>query len=387
MKKHKAHSLTGQITEKLMKEAFKAVRRNRGAAGLDKVSINMYEANLEQNLNTLMKQLKDRTYKASPLRRKYIPKGKGQLRPLGIPSVRDRVAQEVIRSIIDPVFEPMFHENSYGFMKGRNAHQAIQRLVELHKLGYTHVTDADITGFFDNIPHEIIEELVAEEIADGNIIKIIKEFLTCGVMEDGKFIRTERGTPQGGVISPLLANIVLNKLDWALEEQGLKFVRYADDFVILTKSKLTAQRALEFATAFLGNIGLDLNQEKTKITKFCKGFDFLGFTINHRGPKISSKSIRRFKEKINNATIRSHNLDSNTIITLNRIIKGTANYFIKDFTKGDNIYRRLAETIRRRLRCMKFARISREDNKRVKVKHFDRMGLIDIYHIFKCAKC
>ena len=124
MKKHKAHSLTGQITEKLMKEAFKAVRRNRGAAGLDKVSINMYEANLEQNLNTLMKQLKDRTYKASPLRRKYIPKGKGQLRPLGIPSVRDRVAQEVIRSIIDPVFEPMFHENSYGFMKGRNAHQA-----------------------------------------------------------------------------------------------------------------------------------------------------------------------------------------------------------------------------------------------------------------------
>ena len=385
-KKLKAHSLTGRITEQVMEKAFKAVRRNRGAAGLDKVSVEMYQANLERNLASLMKHLKDRTYKASPLLRHYIPKGGGRFRPLGIPNVRDRVAQEAIRSVIEPIFEPLFHDDSYGFRKKRNAHQAIERLLELHSQGHKYVVDADITGFFDNIPHELIENLVAKEIADGNIIKIIKEFLNCGVMEDGEYVPTTMGTPQGGVISPLLANIVLNELDWALEENGFKFVRYADDFVILTQTREAAQRALDFARTFLATMGLSLHPEKTRIAEFREGFDFLGFRINNRGAKMNQKSTRRFKDKIKDATTRSHNLDDDVITTLNRIIKGTANYFIKTFATGHNLYRDLASMIRRRIRCMKFNRISRQDNHRVRLKHFGNMRLVDIFEIFRRVK-
>jgi len=387
MKKLKVHSLTGRITKRTMEKAFKAVKRNRGAAGLDKVSVEMYQTNLEQNLQSLMKRLKDRTYKATPLRRHYIPKGCGKFRPLGIPNVKDRVAQEVIRSVIEPIFEKMFHDDSYGFRKGRNAHQAIERLLELHALGYEYVVDADITDFFDNILHKLIENLVAEEIADGNIIKIIKEFLNCGVVEDGKYIPTKMGTPQGGVISPLLANIVLNKFDWALDAKGFKFVRYADDFVILTKTQETAERALDFARTFLAEMGLTLHPEKTRITKLPRGFDFLGFTVNNHGAKMNKKSIERFREKINRVTIRSHNLDSETIVALNRIIRGTANYFVKDFSSGYNIFRKMARMVRRRIRCMKFTRISWKDNKRLRIKHFDKMGLLDIFIIYQSVKC
>ena len=387
MKKFKAHSLTGQIADEVMVKAFKNVKRNRGAAGLDKVSIDMYQANLEQNLQALMKKLKDRTYKATPLRRHYIPKGEGKFRPLGIPNVMDRIAQEVIRSRIEPIFEKIFHNDSYGFRKGKNAHQAVERLLKLYSQGYKFVVDADITGFFDNINHDIIEELVTEEIADGNIIKIIKEFLNCGVVEDGKYVQTRKGTPQGGVISPLLANIVLNKFDWALEEKGYKFVRYADDFVILTKTQETAERALDFAREFLAEMGLSLHPDKTNISKFTGGFDFLGFTINHMGARMKQKSIERFCEKINKITTRSHNLDAEVINKLNRLIVGTANYFIKDFSTGFKIFYDLSKRIRRRIRCMKFKRISKEDNHRVKIKHIDKMGLKDIFEIYQNIKC
>ncbi len=387
MKKLKVHSLTGRITMPIMEAAFKSVKRNRGAAGLDKVSIEMFEANLEQNLGALMETLKSRTYEATPLRRHYIPKDGGKFRKLGIPSVRDRVAQEVIRQVINPVFRKMFHDNSYGFIKGRNPHQAIERLLELRDLGYVHVVDADITGFFDNIPHGLIENTVAEEIADGNVIKIIKQFLNCGVVEDGKYIRTEMGTPQGGVISPLLANIVLNKFDWALEAQDFKFVRYADDFVILTKTSEAAERALDFATTFLADMGLTLHPEKTKITKFSIGFDFLGFTINNHGAKMSEKSKKRFIDKIKKATTRSHNFDGEVITALNRIIRGTANYFIKEFSTGYDTFRKFGRMVRRRIRCMKYTRISRNDNKKLRIKHIDKLGLIDIFKIYKSVRC
>ncbi len=387
MKKFKAHSLTGRITDDIMLKAFKAVRRNRGAAGLDKVSIEMYQANLEQNLNSLKIKMKSREYKAGPLRRHYIPKANGKIRPLGIPDVKDRVAQEVIRNIINPIFEEIFHNNSYGFRKGRNAHQAIERLLELYSQGYKFVVDADITGFFDNIKHDIIEDFVCEEIADGNVIKIIKEFLNCGVVEDGKYTQTSKGTPQGGVISPLLANIVLNKFDWALEERGYKFVRYADDFVILTKTQDTAERALDFAKEFLAEMGLSLHPDKTHISKFTRGFDFLGFTVNHNGAKMKKKSIERFCEKINNITIRSRNLDAEVIMKLNRVIVGTANYFINDFSTGKVIFLRLAKRTRRRIRCMKYTRIYKNDNYRLKIKHINKMGLKDIFRLYQNIKC
>lgn len=173
-KKIKVHSLTGRITPKLMRQAFLAVKRNRGAAGVDKVSITMFAANLEENLAALMRDLKTGAFRPLPLRRVHIPKGPGsnKLRPLGIPVVRDRVAQEVIRRLLAPIFEPRFHDASFGFIPGRNCHQAIERVLELHRQGYKVVLDADIAGFFDNIPHRVIMEAVAAEVADGNILDL-----------------------------------------------------------------------------------------------------------------------------------------------------------------------------------------------------------------------
>ena len=225
MAKIKAHSLTGRITETLVLAAFRNVKRNRGAAGIDKVSIRLYENNLVENLLALMRQLKDGTFRPLPLRRVWIPKGDGKTRPLGIPAVRDRVAQEVLRLLLSPIFEPIFHNDSYGFRPARNCHMAVERVLELHRQGHSHVLDADIKGFFDNIPFQVIMAGVAAEVADGNILRLVERFLRAGVMEDGVFRPTTVGTPQGGVSSPVLANITLTSLDWQLPDAGFRFVR------------------------------------------------------------------------------------------------------------------------------------------------------------------
>jgi group II intron reverse transcriptase/maturase len=183
--KPKAHSLTGRITPELMRKAFLRVKRNRGAAGIDKQSVKMFEANLEQNLDALMRGLKQRTFVPMPARRTYIPKGKGKFRPLGIPAVRDRVAQEVLRQLLSPIFEVLFHDDSFGFREGRNCHQAVGRVLEIWHQGYRHVLDADIKGFFDNIPHSVIMTGLSAVVADGNILGLIEKFLRAGIMENG----------------------------------------------------------------------------------------------------------------------------------------------------------------------------------------------------------
>ena len=204
-KKRKVHSLTGRIDDRLMREAFKAVKRNRGAAGIDKVSIGMFEENLDANLAALKRDLKTRgAFCPKPLRRVWIPKdAKGtKFRPLGIPAVRDRIAQEVIRRLLEPIFEPLFHDCSFGFRPRRSCHKAIERVLSFHAEGDRVTLDADISGFFDNIPHKLIVGAVAEEVADGNILNLIEKFLAAGVMEGGVFKPTTVGTPQGGVIAP-----------------------------------------------------------------------------------------------------------------------------------------------------------------------------------------
>jgi RNA-directed DNA polymerase len=372
-KKIKVHSLTGRIVPKVMKQAFQAVKRNRGAAGVDKISINMFEANLEENLSALMRDLKDGSFRPSALRRVYIPKGPGskKLRPLGIPVVRDRVGQEVIRKLLSPIFEPMFHEASFGFIKGRNCHQAIERVLELHRRGHKVVLDADIAGFFDNIPHSIIMDAVAAEIADGNILRLVEKFLNAGVMENGIFKPTNIGTPQGGVISPLLANIVLNHLDWQLHEAGYQFARYADDFVVVCQDHRQAQEALALVKRVLEEtLGLSLSPEKTKITSFGKGYDFLGFTLSSRSRRIREKSVQKFKAKIRELTIRKRNLDAKAIEKLNRVIRGTANYFATSFSTNRWTFQKLDSWIRMRLRCMRVKRKNYNDNRKLRVNYF-----------------
>jgi RNA-directed DNA polymerase len=376
--KPKAHSLTGRITLPLVQAAFKAIKRNRGAAGIDKVSINMFEANLEENLQALLRQLKDRSFHPLALRRKFIPKEPGKTRPLGIPAVRDRVAQEVLRRLLHPIFEPLFHDASFGFRPGRNCHQALERVLELHDQGYRVVLDADIKGFFDNLPHAIIKEAVAAQVADGNILDLVEKFLRAGVMEEGAFKPTTVGTPQGGVISPLLANIVLNLLDWRLHEAGFRFVRYADDFVVLTRSKAQAEEALASVTRTLTELGLSLSPEKTRITTYGKGYSFLGFVMSSRSRRMRPKSQRKFEDKIRELTTRSRNLEAQVIVKLNRVIRGTAHYFAPAWSTSRWTFRELDSWIRRRLRCMKFKRFSYHDNRRWRLKQFARLGLLSL---------
>ena len=375
MKKIKVHSLTGRITPKLMRQAFRAVRRNRGAAGVDKVSINMFEVNLDENLDALMRDLKSRNFRPRPLRRVHISKGPGstKTRPLGIPVVRDRIAQEVVRRLLAPIFEPKFHDCSFGFIPGRNCHMAIERVLEYHQQGYKVVLDADIQGFFDQIPHSVIMSSVAAEVADGNILDLVEGFLTAGVMEDGVFKPTTVGTPQGGVVSPLLANIVLNHLDWKLDEHGYRFARYADDFVVVCQDKRQAREALTLVADLLETkLGLKLSPEKTKITTHGKGYEFLGFRLSSRSRRMRDKSVQKFKAKVRELTVRKHNLDSEAIAKLNAVIRGTANYFATGFSTCRWMFQKLDSWIRMRLRAMKLKRKSCNDNSKLRVGYFNR---------------
>ena len=374
----KHHSLTGRIDIQLMHKAFKAVKKNRGVGGIDRMTIPVYERQLEQNLRGLMREMKDGSFRPQPTRRTYIDKGGGKMRPLGIPCVRDRVAQEVLRQLLTPLFEPLFHDQSYGFRPQRSCHDALRKIDELHKQRYRFVLDADITGFFDNIPHQIIMTGLRNVVADGNILNLVESFLTAGVWEDGVVYPTTVGTPQGGVLSPLLANIALNFLDWQLDQAGYRFVRYADDFVILCRSKHRAEEALSLVQCVLQDLGLQLSPEKTVVAAFKEEFSFLGFTITHRARRMRPKAVENYKAKIRGLTIRSHNLDAQVIDRVNAVIRGVAQYFSTDFATVTKQLTRLDRWTRVRIRSMKTKRIWRTDNYQLKNKYLRRMGLVSL---------
>lgn len=384
----KAHSLIGRIDIALLRDAFKAVKRNRGAAGVDKISLRMFAANLMDNLHALMRDIKEGSYQPLPLRRVYIPKNRErtEFRPLGIPVVRDRIAQEVLRRLLDPVFRPSFHPASFGFIQGRNAHMAIGHALELHAQGYKAVVDADIKGFFDNLPHGIILEAVRDRVADGKVLTLLERFLRCGVLEDGRLLATTRGTPQGGVISPLLANIVLNQLDWQLDTLGYRFVRYADDFVILCLSRPEAEEALTCAKDALARLGLSLSPEKTRITTYGKGYSFLGFTLSSRSRRIRPKSLEKFKDNVRAATVRSHNLDLEMIARLNALLRGVGQYFCAQFATNREQLHKLDSWVRMRVRAQKFKRKSTQDNRKMRNRTIQRVyGLVELESLYAAS--
>lgn len=388
-KKIKVHSLTGRINANLVKEAWKAVKRNKGAPGIDRISIKTFEKNLEVNLDNLMTDLKTRNgLHSHPLRRVYIPKGNTKkLRPLGIPTIYTRIAQEVIRKLIEPIFEPQFHDHSFGFRPGRGCHQAVERVIKYTKNGYKHVVEVDIKGFFDNLDHNVIMTCLRAEISDGNILDIIEKFLGSGVVEDGKFIETTRGAPQGGVISPIIANIVLNHLDWNLHSKGIIHVRYADDFVILCKTIQEAENALTYVKKLLDALKLECSPEKTKIASLKEGFEFLGFDINSYRTTMRQKSREKFEDTLRNLTIRSHNLEAKVYEKLNSVIRGTINYFCTGFTDlWWSYFEDIEKWIRMRLRCMKYKNISDYNNIRCKNKVLERRGLLNIRWLYEQAK-
>jgi group II intron reverse transcriptase/maturase len=381
-KKFRHHTLTGRITFELMQKAFKRVRKNRGAAGVDKQSIEMFESNLDANLDALMRALKGRTFRPLPLLRRFIAKGRGKLRPLGVPVVRDRTAQAVLWALLAPIFERLFHESSHGFRPGRSCHTAMTELMGYIRNGYKWIVEADIQSFFDEISHKLIMSMVAAEVADGNILNLVRAFLQAGVMEGTVLKPTRRGTPQGGVISPLLANIVLNHLDWTLHAHGFKFVRYADDFVVVCKTRQQAEKALELIRRVIqSELELRLHPDKTRIVPVRERFDFLGYRITPYTVRMGRKAEDRFKDKIREITRRSHNLDAEVIGKLNVVIRGTVNYFYTSFTTNLAQFNELDRWIRRRIRCMKYKRFSLKDNCRMEDRHIRRLGLVG------CREC
>ncbi len=247
---------------------------------------------------------------------------------------------------------------------------------QLQRLGHRYVLDADISGFFDNIPHAVIMRGLTQVVADGNILQLVQRFLRAGVMEDGVFWPTTVGTPQGGVLSPLLANIALNFLDWHLTRCGFRFVRYADDFVVLCRSAPQAKEARATVQQKLTELGLTLSPEKTRLTSFREGFAFLGFEFRARSAQMRTKTLERFKDRVRGLTVRKHNLDAEGLGKLNAVIRGVARYFVTSFSTVREQFRYLDAWIRRRLRCMKFKRKSDHDNWRLPIRHLRRMGLV-----------
>jgi group II intron reverse transcriptase/maturase len=250
---------------------------------------------------------------------------------------------------------------------------AISHALQLHAQGYKVVLDADIKGFFDNLPHQVILEVVREHVADGKVLDLLERFLRCGVLQDGRLLASTKGTPQGGVVSPLLANIVLNRLDWHLEKLRLRFVRYADDFVVLCQNRSQAEEARIQVETLLAQLGLSLSPQKTAITSYTKGYSFLGFVLSSRSRRIRPKSLEKFKDQVRALTIRKHNLDLDVVDNLNALIRGVAQYFCASFATNREQFHKLDSWIRMRLRAMKFKRKNTLDNYKLRNRTFQQI--------------
>ena len=313
-RKRKWHSLYDKVYAlPNLEQAWKQVAENNGAAGIDNITAEQFSHNVEQRLLQLSLDLRQKTYRPAPVRRVLIPKGAGGIRPLGIPTIRDRIVQQALRQVLEPIFEGVFSSRSHGFRPGRGSPTALEVVERAIRKGYTWVVDADIASFFDTVDHEKLLDAVNEEIADGSILRLIRYILKSGVKlpQVSESEPTEQGTPQGGPASPLLANIYLHAFDKAITQLGYGLVRYADDFVIFTKSEGEAQSALAACREILeGQLGLVVHPEKTRVVSVDAGFEFLGFHY-FRDPKtgvrckeVRPKSVRCFRDAIRKRTPR-----------------------------------------------------------------------------------
>ena len=315
-----------------LRAAWKAVRRNKGGAGTDHESVKSFERRLEENIAELEEELRTGTYRPRPIKRVYIDKlGSKEKRPLGIPVVRDRVVQAAIRLVIEPIFETKFNAHSYGFRPHRGSKDALREVDRLLKAGYTHVVDADLKAYFDNIPHEQLMLEVRRHIADGRMLELIERFLGQEVMEGLSHWTPEAGTPQGAVISPLLANLYLHPVDEAMEAAGFQMIRYADDIVIMCRDESEAYTALRTVQQLATERGLILHPEKTRVVDYAlpgQGFDFLGYHFERGTRWPRKKSLRKLKDAIRAQTGRS-NGNSLSAITekVNVMLKGWFEYF------------------------------------------------------------
>ena len=360
--KQKVHSLVDKVySRKNLKLAWERVRANEGASGTDGVSIEAFAGNLEQNLERLHRELRDGTYQPQAVRRLEIPKrgAPGKTRPLGIPSVYDRVCQQALVNRLEPIFEKVFDPSSFGYRKGRKTADALTKIWREVEAGNEWIVDADLKDYFGSVDHDKLITLVGKQIADGRVLGLIQQILTAGYDEKGQKFPTPRGTPQGGVISPLLSNILLTPFDKEMRRKGYQLTRWADDWVVTCRTRAEAEQALARAVKILDQLGVTLNRDKTRIVHITRGFEFLGFKIQRGKGRFklphgriksklnrhglyaipTQKSVDRFKDQIRARTQRRIPLRMGELIKqINPIIRGWGNYYCRS-----NVRKRFAQ--------------------------------------------
>jgi len=336
-----------------LRSAFAAVKANKGSPGIDHETIEMYEARLDENLGRVAESLRTGAYRPQAIQRVWIPKpGTSEKRPLGIPTVRDRVVQTAMRHVLEPIFEKDFAEHSYGFRPGRGCKDALRQVDALLKAGYHFVVDADLKSYFDTIPHDLLMARIREKIADNAVLTLIESFLHQRVMDSANGWTPETGTPQGAVLSPVLSNIFLDPLDRLMATTGIHMVRYADDFVLLCAGMAEAQRALALAQAWTASARLSLHPTKTRIVDAAApgGFDFLGYHFERGKRWPRAKSLKKLKDSIRARTKRTSGHSLHAIISdVNTTLPGWFAYFQHS---RPFIFGRLDSWIRMRLRSI-----------------------------------
>lgn len=341
------------LDDKNLFNAYKQVYKNKGTSGVDGITVDELGYYMFKHKEEIKEQIRNLKYKPSPVRRVEIPKENGKMRKLGIPTVVDRLIQQAMVQVLSPIFEQQFSDNSFGFRPSRCCEQAIIKALECFNDGYDWIVDIDLQAFFDNVNQDKLIGIIRRTIKDGRVVSLIRKYLVSGVMINGVCQPTKIGTPQGGNLSPLLSNIMLNELDKELEKRGLRFVRYADDCLIMVKSEKAANRVMATITNFIENkLGLIVNVEKSKIAK-PNEIKYLGFGFyNNKGkwrPKPHLKSVQKFESKLKDITSRSDAISiADKIVKLNQVIRGWINYFkIADMKV---LMTNISEHLRHRLR-------------------------------------
>ena len=349
----KVHSLVDKVYKrKNLEMAWEKVKRNRGAGGVDGEDLAAFEASLDANLDRLHRELRDGRYKPQPVLQRLIPKAgqPGKFRALGIPTIYDRVCQQALLNRLEPIFEPEFDDANFGYRKGRSTHGALRKIWRELDEGYEWVLDADLKDFFGSVDHEKLLALVNRRVSDGRVLRLLRQMLTAGVVADGQLLPTEQGTPQGGIVSPLLSNILLTPFDREMRRRGYRLTRYADDWLITCRTRGQARKALEEARRILSTLGVTLNVEKTRIVSVRRGFEFLGYKIKQgrrplrlhpsritsgvrRGTRYAiprAKSVQHFKDQIRKRTRRKAPVSTQELIDeINPVIRGWGQYYCK----------------------------------------------------------
>ena len=347
------HSLYDRmLNEKGLLQAFAKVKSNKGSPGVDGQTIADFAEHLSEEIAVLTHELRQKSYRPQPVKRVEIPKAGGGKRLLGIPTVRDRVVQQALLNILQPIFDPEFHPSSYGYRPGRSPHQAIAKASQfIRRYGLRWVADMDLSRCFDTLNHALILKSFRRKIADGSILELVRMFLQGGVMTGEGWQASETGSPQGGVISPLIANVYLDAFDQFMKGRGYRIVRFADDILILTRSKSAAHNALNVARNYLeGTLLLTVNEQKSHVVHSFTGVNYLGVEIHTGYTRIKREKVREFKDKVRRITRRNSPVNLKQVIAdLSPVVRGFANYF--RVANCQKEFKVLAQWIRRRLRA------------------------------------